>query len=68
MARFDNVKTKFTEEERTEKNVTGMLVQDAWKDFAKEQEKPVVDKANKLKGKIMPALKEEAVKIFKENQ
>ena len=45
-----------------------MLVQDAWKDFAKEQDKAIVDKANKLKGKIMPLLKETAVKLFNENQ
>lgn len=64
--RFQNVISKMTEDERTEKNVSSFLLQDAWKDFTKGEEKAVVDKANKLKGKIMPLLKESAVKLFTE--
>ena len=29
-----------------------MLLQDAWKDFAKAEDKETVDRANKLKGNI----------------
>jgi hypothetical protein len=64
--RFSNIISKLTEDERNEKNVSALLLQDAWKDFGKAEEKALVDKANKLKGRIMPLLKESAIKLFNE--
>lgn len=64
--RYQNIISKLTDDERNEKTVSSMLLQDAWKDFAKAEEKSIVDRANKMKGKIMPLLKDSAVKLFSE--
>ena len=61
---MQNIISKLTEDQRNEKTVSGMMMQDAWKDFAKAEEKAIVDKANKLKGKIMPLMKEHSVFLF----
>ena len=61
---MQNIISKLTEDQRNEKTVSGMMMQDAWKDFAKAEEKAIVDKANKLKGKIMQLMKEHSVFLF----
>lgn len=66
--RYQNIISKLTDDERIEKTVSGMMIADAWKDFAKTEDKATVDKANKLKSKIMPLMKEVAVKLFVSNQ
>jgi hypothetical protein len=66
MMRLEGILSKLNDDERNEKKVSGNLMADAWKDFAKAEEKEVVTKANKLKGQIMPKMKEECEKLFKE--
>lgn len=62
--RLENIISKLNDDERNEKTVVGKMMPDAWKDFAKAEDKEIVDKANKLKGKIMPLMKEECAKLF----
>jgi len=65
--RFDGIISKLTEDERTKKTVKGMLVQDAVKDFNKEEPEDIVTKSKKYKGVMMPAISEAALKLIDEH-
>lgn len=64
--RMENLWSKLTDEEKIEKTVVSALMTDAQKDFNKAESKEVIAISNKIKPQLMPALKEECLKLFKE--
>jgi len=65
--RLENIVSKLTEEQKSEKAVSGMMLQDVWKDFGKAEDKDVIGKANKLKSKVMPLMKDKCAKLYLES-
>jgi hypothetical protein len=55
-----------TEDEINERDVSVSIMLDAWDDFIKAEEKPLIAKAEKMKKLIMPLLRESAINLFNE--
>lgn len=66
MTRLENIATKLTDEERTQKTIQKMMIDDVWKDFNKAEEEKVVKAAAKMKGKIMPLMTKQIIKLYEE--
>jgi lipopolysaccharide biosynthesis regulator YciM len=64
--RMENLWSKLTDSEKVEKSVVSALMADAIKDFQKTEAKEIVEISNKIKPQLMPALKDECTKLFKE--
>jgi len=66
--RYSNIATKLTEDERNAKNISKMMIADAWKDLQKAEADEFVKSANKLKGKIMPEMQKALVELHTQNK